>query len=106
MGHHCEPDRSYIAKHYIREKHTLTLIHKDAYCFVFEDERGTEYYHYPDTIKIKAEHGYANYYLTEFGKMAASCSVGESIYASFYIKNDNFERRNIIFDVRINKRKE
>ncbi len=103
MGHHNSTDKKYIAEHYIREKHILTMCHKEILCslFVFKDENGTEYYHEAETLPFQTEQGWVNKPITKFGKWAESCSIGESIYVSFYM--DKTSRGNKIFDVRMNK---
>ncbi len=106
MGHHFRTDKKYIAEHYIRERHVLTLIHKDDTYpdFKLKDENGTEYWHCADRVPIATEQGWKYKPITKFGMWAWSCPIGESIYASFYIKIETLGalgERKVIFDVRM-----
>ena len=104
-GYQNYTSRTYLAEHYVREKHILTIFRKESGypSFIFTDENGTEYYYEAKCLPVRTEQGWVDEPITMFGKWAMSCSIGESIYVSFYIANTS--QGNEIFDVRINKKR-
>ena len=104
-GYQNYTNKTYLSKHYVREKHILTIIHKETKypTFIFKDENGIEYYYETDYIIVNTKQGQVCEPTTKFGKWAMCSSIGDSICASFYIINKS--DKNEIFDVRINKGK-